>query len=161
MVEAVLTEGGTPMAGRVIRAEARATIRRPVAVVFGWLTDPSLLPRWVTGLVESRPEGAAEVRLGARSVEEVRVRGRSMTMTAEIVELEGTHLVASRIETPDGPLTSRFELDDLGEACDLLHTLTAEFEGHRWIPSALLAAGMSRQIRRDLARLTQLAEADR
>ena len=128
-------------------------------MVFGWLTDPSLLPRWVTGLVESRPQGTAEVRLGARSVEEVSVRGRTMTMTAEIVELEGSHVIASRIETPDGPLLSRFVLEDLGEACSLLHTLTAEFSGHRWIPSGVLAAGMNRQIRRDLARLTQLAEA--
>lgn len=144
---------------RVIRAEARATIRRPSAVVFGWLTDPSLLPRWVTGLVESRPEGAAEVRLGARSVEEISVRGKTMTMTAEIVELEGSHVIASRIQTPDGPLLSRFVLDDLGESCSLVHTLTAEFSDHRWIPSAVIAAGMNRQIRRDLARLTQLAEA--
>jgi uncharacterized protein YndB with AHSA1/START domain len=147
------------MNSRVIRAEARATIRRPSAVVFGWLTDPSLLPRWVTGLVESRPEGTAEVRLGARSVEDVSMRGKTMTMTAEIVELEGSHVVASRIETPDGPLLSRFVLDDLGEACSLLHALAAEFSGHRWIPSGVLAAGMSRQLRRDLARLTQLAEA--
>lgn len=142
----------------MIRAEARATIRRTPAVVFGWLTDPALLPRWVTGLVESRPEGAAEVRLGARSVEEVVVRGRAMTVTGEIVELEPSHVVASRIETPDGPLLSRFVLDDIGEACSLVHTLTAEFSGHRWIPSGFLAAGMSRQIRRDLDRLTQLAE---
>lgn len=146
---------------RVIRAEGRATIRRPVAEVFGWLTDPSLLPRWVTGLVESRPEGTAEVRLGARSVEEVSVRGKTMTMTAEIVELDGSHVVASHIETPDGPLLSRFVLDDLGEACGLLHTLTAEFSGQRWIPSGVLAAGMSRQLRRDLARLTRLVEAGR
>ena len=146
------------MKSRVIRAEAHATIRRPCAVVFGWLTDPSLLPRWVTGLVESRPEGTAEVRLGARSVEEVSLRGRTMTMIAEIVELEPSHVVASRIETPDGPLLSRFVLDDIGEACSLAHTLTAEFSGHRWIPSGFLAASMSRQIRRDLDRLTQLAE---
>lgn len=82
-------------------------------------------------------------------------------MTAEIVELEGNHLIASRIETPDGPLTSRFVLEDLGEACSLLHTLTAEFTGHRLIPSAVLAAGMGRQIRGDLARLAQLAESGR
>ena len=147
------------MNSRVIRAEARARIRRPGAVVFGWLTDPSLLPQWVTGLVESRPQGTAEVRLGARSVETVSARGRTITMTAEIVELEGRHVVANRIETPDGPLLSKFVLDDLGEACSLLHTLTAEFSGQRWIPSGVLAASMNRQLRRDLARLTRLAEA--
>lgn len=146
------------MTSRVIRVEVRVTIRRPVAVVFGWLTDPSLLPRWVSGLVESRPEGTAEVRLGARSLEEVVVRGRSMTMAAEIVELEGSHLIGTRVETPDGSLLSRFELEDLGEACGLLHTVTAEFDGNRWIPSWVLAAVMRREFRRDLVRLTQLVE---
>ena len=75
--EPAFVEEGTLMGNRVIRAEARTTIQRPVADVFSWLTEPALLPQWVTGLVASRPEGPAEVRLGARSVEEVSVRGRT------------------------------------------------------------------------------------
>jgi uncharacterized protein YndB with AHSA1/START domain len=144
---------------RVVHAEARTTIRRPTATVFRWLTDPALVPQWVTGLVASRPVGAAEVRLGARSVEEVSVRGRTISMKAEIVELEDGRVIASRIETPDGPLLSRFVLNDLGDACSLTHTLTAEMSDHRWIPSKFIAAGMTRQIRRDLADLTRLVEA--
>ena len=147
------------MGNRVIRAEAPTTIRRPVADVFSWLTEPPLLPQWVTGLVASRPEGPAELRLGARSVEEVSVRGKNIMMNSEIVELADCRVIASRIETPDGPLLSRFVLDDLGDACRLVHTLTAEFGGHRWIPAVVIAAGMTRQIRQDLARLTRLAEA--
>ena len=80
-------------------------------------------------------------------------------MKSEIVELAGCRAIASRIETPDGPLLSRFVLEDLGDTCSLVHTLTAEFGGHRWIPSVVIAAGMTRQIRQDLARLTRLAEA--
>ena len=144
---------------RVINAEAQTTIRRPVATVFRWLTEPALVPQWVTGLVESRPDGPAEVRLGARSVEEVSVRGRTITMRAEIVELEDCRVIASRIETPDGPLLSRFVLDDLGDATSLVHTLAAEMGDHRWIPSRFITAGMTRQIRGDLARLTRLVEA--
>jgi uncharacterized protein YndB with AHSA1/START domain len=144
---------------RVIDAEAHTSIRRPVAVVFRWLTDPALVPQWVTGLVASRPVGPGEVRLGARSVEEVSVRGKTITMQAEIVELEDCRVIASRIETPDGPLLSRFVLDDLGGACTLTHTLTAEMSDHRWIPRRFIAAGMTRQIRGDLASLTRLVEA--
>jgi uncharacterized protein YndB with AHSA1/START domain len=147
------------MALRTIRAEGRATIRRPAAEVFGWLTDPALLTQWVTGLVASRPEEADDVRLGARAVEEVVIRGKSVMMPSEIVELEPDHVIASRIETPDGPLLSRFVVDGLGDRSSVVHTMTAEFEGQRWIPSAVLAAGMGRQIRGDLARLTTLAEA--
>ena len=146
------------MATRVIRAEAHTTIRRPVADVFGWLTEPALLPRWVMGLVESRPVGPAEVRMGARSVEEVSVRGRRSRWLRDR-RAGGCRVIASRIETPEGPLLSRFVLEDLGDACSLVHTLTAEFEGHRWIPSVVIAAGMTRQIRQDLAHLTRLAEA--
>ncbi len=146
---------------RVIHAEAQTSIRRPVTVVFRWLTDPALVPQWVTGLVSSRPVGPAEVRLGARSVEEVSMRGRTVTMEAEIVELEDGRVIASRIETPDGPLLSRFVLDDLGAACHVTHTLTAEMSDHRWIPSRLIAAGMTRQIRGDLVGLTRLVEGAR
>ena len=45
---------------RVIDAEAHTSIRRPVAVVFRWLTDPALVPLWVTGLVASQPVGGAD-----------------------------------------------------------------------------------------------------
>ena len=47
-------------------------------------------------------------------------------MQAEIVELAGCPVIASRIETPDGPLLSRFVLEDLGDACHLIHSLAAE-----------------------------------
>lgn len=148
------------MSTREIQGEARTTIRRPVAAVFRWLTDPALLPQWVTGLVESRPEGTAEVRIGARYVEEFSVRGKSTRMTAEIIELEDGRVLASRIETPDGPCLSRFVLEDQGDACGVVHTLTAEVKGaYRWIPPKLIASGISRQLRGDLARLTQRAEA--
>ena len=114
---------------RVIRAEASTTIRRPVADVFSWLTEPALLPQWVTGLVASRPDGQARrcawVRGRSRRSPYV---ARTVTMKSEIVELEDCRVIASRIETPDGPLLSRFVLDDLGDACSLTHTLTAEFE---------------------------------
>jgi uncharacterized protein YndB with AHSA1/START domain len=147
------------MAARTVRAEARTTIRRPVAEVFGWLTEPALLPRWVSGLVASRSEGASELRVGARAVEEVRVRGKTEMMPSEIVELEPDHLITVRIETSDGPCTSRFVLEELGEGCSVVHTMTAEVEGHRWVPTAIMAAGMTRQIRGDLDRLTKLVEA--
>jgi uncharacterized protein YndB with AHSA1/START domain len=147
------------MAARTIRAEARATIRRSNAVVFGWLTDPELLTQWVTGLVASRAEGAAEVRVGARAVEEVVIRGKSVLMPSEIVELEPNHLLTIRIETSDGPVLSRFVVDDVGDTSAVVHTMTAEVEGQRWVPSAVMAAGMGRQMRGDLARLTALAEA--
>ena len=147
------------MAARTIRAEARTTIRRSAADVFGWLTDPELLTRWVTGLVASRPEGAGQLRGGARAIEEIVLRGKTLRMPSEIVELQPDRVIASRIETPDGPLLSRFVLDDLDDACRVLHTMTAEVEGQRWVPSAVMAAGMRRQMRGDLARLTTLAEA--
>lgn len=146
------------MAIRMIRGEARTTIQRPVAVVFEWLTDPDRLPQWMTGLLESRPEGPAEVRVGARSVEKVAVRGKTIVMTVEIIELEHGRVIGSRIETPDGPATSRFVLDDLGDACGLAHTLTAEVSGYRWVPAFVIASGITRQLRRDLARLKRQAE---
>lgn len=147
------------MTARTIRAEARTTIRRPVDAVFGWLTDPALLPRWVTGLVASRPEGADGLRVGARFVDEVVVRGKTVMMPTEIVELDAGRVIGSRIQTPEGPCLSRFVLDDRGNSCGVVHTFTVEAEGYRWVPTPLVAAAVAWQIRGDLARLTRLAEA--
>ena len=145
------------MTARTITAQAQTTIQAPRGVVFRWLTDPGLLPQWVTGLVESRPEGAAKVLVGARSIEVVSLRGRSTEMPSEIVELQPDRVISSRIETPDGPLVSRFELEDVGGTCRVVQTLTAKFSGTRWVPSVLIAAATARQLRRDLATLSRMS----
>jgi uncharacterized protein YndB with AHSA1/START domain len=129
--------------------------------VFRLLTEPELVPLWVKGLVESRPEGDGQVRLGARSVEVVHEGGRTMQMTAEIVELIPDSIVANRLEAADGQYLSRFELRDVGPACRVAQSMTAEIGLPRLVPRRFVTWMLSARLRRDLGRLKRLAESER
>ena len=95
--EPAFCRGGNACSSRAIDAEADTT-RCPVVSC----SAGSPIPPWChsgdrSGGVATR--GPGEVRLGARSVEEGSVCGRTVTMPAEIVELQDCRVIASRIET--------------------------------------------------------------
>ena len=131
------------------------------ARVFRMLTEPELVPLWVKGLVESRPGGDGQVRLGATSVEVVRQGGRTMEMTAEIVELIPDSVVANRLEAADMQYLSRFELHDVGSACRVTQSMTAEIQLPRLVPQGPVRWMVAARLRHDLGRLKRLAESDR
>ena len=144
-----------------LRATATIDVAADRARVFRLLTEPELVPLWVKGLVESRPEGDRQVRLGARSVEVVRVGGRTMQMAAEIVELIPDSVVANRLEAADGQYLSRFELRDVGSACRVTQSLAAEVRLPRLVPRRLVTWMLAARLRQDLGRLKRLAESER
>ena len=142
-------------------ATATVDVAADRARVFRLLTEPDLVPLWVKGLVESRPEGDAQVRLGARSVEVVREGGRTMHMAAEIVELVPDSIVANRLQAADAQYLSRFELRDVGSACRVTQSMTAEIALPRLVPGRLVAWMLAARLRQDLGRLKRLAESER
>lgn len=141
-----------------LRATATVDVAADRARVFRLLTEPELVPRWVKGLVESRPEGDGQVRLGARSVEVLRQGGRTTEMAAEIVELVPDSVVANRLEAADGHYLSRFELRDVGSACRVTQTMTAEIRLPRLVPRRVGTWLLAARLRQDLGRLKRLAE---
>jgi uncharacterized protein YndB with AHSA1/START domain len=96
--------------------------------VFAYATDPSRLPEWQESVVSARREDDGPVRVGTRVVVTRRVRGRELTMTAELSELNPPTSwavrgldgpvrgnVKGRIEPLDGGQRSRVTIQlDLG-----------------------------------------------
>ena len=144
-----------------LRATATTDVAADRRLVFRLLTEPELVPLWVKGLVESRPEGDGQVRLGARSVEVVRQGGRTMQMAAEIVELIPDSIVANRLEAADGQYLSRFELRDVGSGCRVTQSMTAEIRVPRLVPRRPVVWMLAARLRQDLGRLKRLAESER
>lgn len=146
---------------RVIVATATTDVTASRAEVFRLLTEPELVPLWVKGLLESRPEGDGGVRLGARSIEVIRGGGRTSLVPAEIIELTPDSVVASRLDTPDGPFVSRFELDDLPAGCRVTQSMTAHVRLPRVVPQRLVTWILAARLRQDLRRLSRLARSER
>jgi uncharacterized protein YndB with AHSA1/START domain len=100
----------------MIHADASATIRRPIAEVFSYVTDPTNEPAWHTDAAEARPLTDGPIGVGSRIAYVFPFMGRRSTSIREVVAFEPPHLEAIHFES--GPfglkprITYRFE--DLG-----------------------------------------------
>ena len=68
--------------------------------VFRYLTEPALLPRWIDGLRESRPQGDGVMRVGAKSIEVVEARGKLVEMVSEVTAFDVDRALSVRVTYP-------------------------------------------------------------
>jgi len=100
----------------MIHAAASTTIRRPIAEVFSYVSDPTNEPAWHIDAAEARPLTQRPIGVGSRIAFVFAFMGRRSTSTGEVVAFEPPHLEA--IQFDSGPfglkprITYRFE--DLG-----------------------------------------------
>jgi uncharacterized membrane protein len=137
----------------VVRFDLEVTIRRPVSVVFAYVTDVRNLPEWQESAV------AAEwIEPGRRFREQRSFLGR----TAEL-ELEVTALEPDRrfdVKAVKGPV--RFEIQhffaDAGANTQLRVEAEAEIGGALRFAARMAQGQAARQFRADLQRLKQVLE---
>ena len=77
-----------------------AAVRAEPHVVFRYLTEPDLLPRWIDGLRESRPLGDRVMRVGAKSIEVVEAHGKMIEIISEVTALDPDQALGVRITYP-------------------------------------------------------------
>jgi uncharacterized protein YndB with AHSA1/START domain len=138
--------------------DARVSIQADPATVFRCLTDPEMVPRWIEGVVESRPLTTDGVRVGARSMEIVATPGGRMELVSEIVAMEPDRLLVVQITTPYGPCESRFALEREPGGTLVQQTMTLGYRGAFRLVSWLIDRSVRRKLNGDLVRLTALAE---
>jgi carbon monoxide dehydrogenase subunit G len=132
-----------------VQAELTIEIDRPPEDVFAYLSDPSNLPAWQSGV------RSAKLRDDGRIEESRSLLGRELHTTLEIVEREEPRLFTLR--ALDGPVrfSVRHELEPSGGGT--LLTVTAEGD----VPSfagGLLTRRVEKQFRKDFERLKQILE---
>ena len=132
-----------------MQAELTIEIDRPPEDVFAYLTNPSNLPAWQSGV------RSATLREDGKIVESRSLLGREFRTTIEIVEHEEPRLFTLRALDGPVPFSVRHELEPSGGGT--LLTVTAEGE----VPSfagGLVARRVEKQFRKDFQRLKQILE---
>jgi len=115
----------------MIHAEVSTTIRRPVAEVFSYVTDPTNEPAWHTDAAEARLLTPGPIGVGSRIAYVFPFIGRRSTSIGEVVAFEPPHLEAIHFDS--GPfglkprITYRFE--DLGESARFTRLAEADTPG--------------------------------
>ena len=115
----------------MIHADASTIIRRPIAEVFAYVTDPTNEPAWHTDAAEARALTDGPIGLGSRTEYVFPFMGRRSTSTGEVVAYEPPHLEVLQFDS--GPfglkprITYRFE--DLGASVRFTRQAEAETPG--------------------------------
>jgi uncharacterized protein YndB with AHSA1/START domain len=133
----------------MIHAEASTTIRRPIADVFSYVTDPTNEPAWHTDTAEARPLTAGPIGLGSRIAYLFPFMGRRSTSIGEVVAFEPPHLEAIHFESGPFGLKTRitYRFEDLGESVRFTHQAEADTPGL----TRLIAPFMQRLLARHYA----------
>ena len=128
--------------------------------VFRYLTEPDLLPRWIDGLRESRPLGDRVLRVGARSIEVVEARGKTIELTSEVTALEEDRALSVRITYPGaGDTDMTYELTPAPGGTQVRLTVTSHYRGIARLVGRLMQPSMRRRLQANLDRLAQVVPA--
>ena len=129
-------------------------------VVFRYLTEPELLPRWIDGLRESRPLGDRVMRVGARSIEVVEARGRTVEITSEVTAVEPDRLLGVRITYPGaGDTDMTYGLTARPDGTEVRLTVTPRYRGFARLVGRLMQPAMRKRLQANLDRLAQVVTA--
>lgn len=137
-----------------------ATVPAAPPEVFRYLTEPALLPRWIDGLRESRPQGDAVMRVGARSIEVVEERGKLVEMVSEVTAFETDRALSVRVSYPGaGDADMTYELAPAVGGTDVRLTFIPRYRGVARIVVRLLRRSTQRRLQANLDRLVDVVSA--
>ena len=142
-----------------MREEHEVVVERPVSEVFAYITDVSNLPEWQAGVLETRAEGDAPLRVGSRFTERRRFLGRHIESTIEVTEHEPDRVFSLRVVSGPVPLEVRHTFDQVDGVTRIRSAGRGEPGRLFKMAGPLVARRAKQTFERDFARLKELLEA--
>lgn len=142
----------------MITVENEIIINRPVEVVFAAITDIPNVPKWQTGVTESRQTTPGPVGVGTRGVNVRTVLGQRLETTFEVTEFTPNQTFALRSLTGPVSYELRTTLAPVSGGTRLHSILRAEPRGFFKVAEPVLASTVKKDFAEDLARLKTLLE---
>jgi uncharacterized membrane protein len=143
----------------MLTIETSIEIRRPVEVVFAFVSDLRHGPQWQGAIKEAHvtPEGPPAVATRVRQV--VSFLGVKREPTAEITELEPNHSLSMKGTSGPASLEGTFRFEATGEGTRLSATFQVEPGGLFKVAGPVFASQFKKQQEADFQRLKALLEA--
>lgn len=143
--------------------EQKTIFSRPAASVFPWIVEPSRLPQWLGGLVETVPEQPGGPRVGSRAREIMNVDGQRWEMRSEITAYDPPRRIALHLTADGFSVDSDYVLDESVHEGVAMTTMTyrstARYEHLLTrLLSPLMRDSVERKLRADFAMLKGLVE---
>jgi uncharacterized protein YndB with AHSA1/START domain len=145
----------------MIQFETSTQISQPRGIVFEFLTDLDNLPKWQSGVVQSRRLSQGLVRPGFQFEETAKVGPWRLHTVCTVTDIKPNERFAFEAKS-DGPLDydGRFELQPVAGGTRVTLSGDARLKGLWRLLQPLLAADLRKETRSELATIKQLLEAE-
>ena len=143
----------------MIRIESSVQISRPRDQVFGFLTDLDNLPKWQTGVIQSKRLTDGPVRAGFRFAETAKVGPWKLDTVCTVTDLKPAERFAFEARS-SGPLDyeGSFDLQPMAGGTRLSVNGSARLKGLWRLLQPLLAGDLHKETRRELETIRRLME---
>ena len=131
-------------------------IDRPAADVFGYVTDPELLPTWQTNTISSVPDGPMAVGTRLREVHRA-PGGKELASLVEVTEYEPGRAFALHV-VEGTPVDLRITLESSGAGTLMRLRAFGRLTGATRLAQPLLQRVLRRQFERQCETLKRLLE---
>jgi uncharacterized protein YndB with AHSA1/START domain len=143
----------------VIDFTIETDIKRPVAEVFAYVTDPAKLATWQTNTVSAMAEDGAPLHLGTRLREVHRgPGGRQLSSLVEVSELVPDRLFALRAVEGPLPVDARLSVEPSESGTRLRFRVRGEPTGPLRFLQPVMRFALKRQFREHCATLKRVLE---
>lgn len=141
----------------MVRVDISTEVKRPVAEVFAYVTDPANTPEW-NSLVEKQSASETPIRVGTKIMTQAKFLGRRIEAPAEVTEFAHDKKFVAKGDKPfPVTITNLFEATAGGTKL----TVIGEFEpgGFFKLGEPILARITKKQFEAQLETLKELLEA--
>ena len=138
--------------------EIQVEIDRPVEEVFQYFTDIARIPEWNSMVMEVTPS-AHPIRVGSTAQIRMRLLGRTIEATQEVLEYEPNHRVVVRTPAPIA-VTDTWMFESLGAGrTRFTYRSVGETSGFFKLADPIVARVAKKQLTAQLETLKELLEA--
>lgn len=138
---------------------ASIDIDAPREIVFEFLTDPDLTPRWIGGVESSTPLTDGGLVVGARSKEVVVAGEQRLELITEITAIDAPSHLGLSITTDQLSVEVTYDLTESDRVTHLEYEGIAHYEPLMVrLAEPFIRVSVQNKLEEDLARLQQLAE---
>ncbi len=141
----------------MVKVEISLHINRPVAEVFNYLNDPAKMPEWNSTMEEATPS-ESPLKVGTRIRTRVRMLGRKIEGTVEVVEHEPNKRFVLKGDQPF-PLKAIYTFQAENGGTRLVSAAEAELGGFFKLSEPILARIVKKQLQAQFETAKELLEA--
>ncbi len=141
----------------MVKVEISLHINRPVAEVFKYMNDPTKMPEWNSTIEEATPS-ETPVKVGTRVRSRLRMLGRKIEGTYEVVELEPNRRVVNKSDEPF-PWKAIITFQSENGGTRLVSAAEGELGGFFKLSEPIFARIMKKQLQAQYETAKELLEA--